>query len=1025
MTGSPKFLSLFALTLYLPLVACETTERDLIRDLPATETYHSSSLQKEAHVVRTEGNVPHVFAATRHDAAYVLGFTTARDRFFMMDLARRLGTGKISELLGNAGLSSDQTSRLGGMTYLTDQIAMHLTPTLADHIDAYVLGVNEYIEQVKAGNLPPPTEFDIAFPFLGATAATDLMKPFERRDLAAIVAVTIYNSSFEPGDVRRAALVAAMPHAFDGAKDEAFRKAGLDRDIWSPVVPLNQVASAPGLGTSYGKPFIPSGPAASSSRLAQLPKTSVALINRLNTALDKMQVRMNRDRVSGYGSNAWAVAGFATTDGDAIMAGDGHLSLSIPSILYQFGLDTSVFGGGDLHELGLTIPGFPLMAIGTNGKVAWSQTQLGEDITDWYTEIIQLDEHGVPVASKWGDTWMPLTKIDETFTVAPIPALGSVGRTETWSRFQTFDGRWVADYEGRPSKVADILAANEKLQYGMAGYIVPRDEDGDGIITAISFSYAGLHAAELLTATDALGHAGDVEAFRQGTKGLVGYSQNFAVADANGNILYTSYQAVPCRRNLPRNADGSFIAGADPTLLLDGTKYGAWRIPVKDGKVDETVGDGDPQACVVPFDKVPASVNPLTGFVVTANNDPGGLSFDGSVFNDQVYLGGPWDEGYRADTISRSLRKKIASNTVGVDSMAEVQGNIDSRLGELFVPAMISAIAHGKTAGASAADPAALRLGSIYNADAAAYDEIATRLAGWRTRAYQAHGGVHTFYRSPEPDHIEDAIATMIFNAWYRKFSARVFADEKIGDILGFVGGETQVRILYKLLEGRGDAGQALLGSWEPTRKESVFFDDLGTPSIIESSDEDILNAVADALSFLRSAPTKPAEGGFGTNDMSKWIWGLRHQVRFESLIASYISDPSLSVITSQLEINTDVLPLASPGESIDASDPRYALHWFPRDGDEYGVDAANPGLDGNLFTHGSGPVMRMVFQLSPRGVRGQNIIPGGQSGLTTSKHYADQARMWLGNKAYPARFDASAVAAGAQGHEVFLPSGQ
>src|SRR6185295_8388902 len=113
------------------------------------------------------------------------------------------------------------------------------------------------------------------------------------------------------------------------------------------------------------------------------------------------------------------------------------------------------------------------------------------------------------------------------------------------------------------------------------------------------------------------------------------------------------------------------------------------------------------------------------------------------------------------------------------------------------------------------------------------------------------------------------------------------------------------------------------------------------------------------------------------------------------------------------------------PGETIASDDPRAALTWFPRDGDQYGVDAANPGLGGDLFTAGAGPVMRMVFELTPNGPRGQNVIPGGQSGITDSPHYSDQLRMWLSNKAYPARFTPQEVAAGALGHEVFLPAGE
>src|SRR5690606_2544938 len=109
-----------------------------------------------------------------------------------------------------------------------------------------------------------------------------------------------------------------------------------------------------------------------------------------------LQKRLNRDREVGFGSNAWAVSGAHSTDGAALMAGDGHLSLSVPSILYNLGLDTSVFGRGDTHQLGLTIPGFPVVAIGTNGKVAWSQTQLMGDITDWYREELLLGPDGRP-----------------------------------------------------------------------------------------------------------------------------------------------------------------------------------------------------------------------------------------------------------------------------------------------------------------------------------------------------------------------------------------------------------------------------------------------------------------------------------------------------------------------------------------------------------------------------------------------------------------------------------------------------
>src|SRR5207302_8422200 len=118
---------------------------------------------------------------------------------------------------------------------------------------------------------------------------------------------------------------------------------------------------------------------------------------------------------------------------------------------------------GDLHQLGLTIAGFPVMPIGTNGHVAWSQTQLGEDITDWYREEIQLDAKGRPQASRFQGAWKPLTATDEQYAVADVPAFGSKGHTETWARFTTFDGRWLADVEGRPAMPGEKLAPGETL----------------------------------------------------------------------------------------------------------------------------------------------------------------------------------------------------------------------------------------------------------------------------------------------------------------------------------------------------------------------------------------------------------------------------------------------------------------------------------------------------------------------------------------------------------------------------------
>jgi acyl-homoserine lactone acylase PvdQ len=154
---------------------------------------------------------------------------------------------------------------------------------------------------------------------------------------------------------------------------------------------------------------------------------------------------------------------------------------------------------------------------------------------------------------------------------------------------------------------------------------------------------------------------------------------------------------------------------------------------------------------------------------------------------------------------------------------------------------------------------------------------------------------------------------------------------------------------------------------------------------------------------------------------MNAWIWGLRHQVRFESLLAPFLgNDPSFDLFTRPFAIDTAKLPLAP---NLPQGDPRRDLRWFPRPGDQWGVDAANPGFSGTGFTHGNGPVFRMVFALKDGQVSGQNVIPGGQSGLTDSPFFSDQARLWLANEALPIRFTVDEVVAGASGREVYRPS--
>ena len=759
---------------------------------------------------------------------------------------------------------------------------------------------------------------------------------------------------------------------------------------------------------------LPNGSARSRSTTAP----QAAPLANLAARLRRFEARLGQDRDRHRGSNVWAVAGSATKDGNALLSGDGHLSLAVPSIMFQIGLDTAVLGDGDIHQLGLSIPGLPIMIVGTNGQVAWSQTQLHGDVTDFYREEIELDGEGLPAASHFQGQTRPLVRVDESYEIAEVPPLGSVGRTEVIPRWTTFDGRLLIDIEGREVTEEEPAGEGEAVVHVGARTVVPGDADSDGKIWGVTFDYAGFDVERMLEGPDGFGHSRDVFEFREHTRALVAFSQNIIAADSGGNIFYSTYHAVPCRGYLDRDQNGEFAAGADPLYLLDGTRFAGFQIPFTDGIPDETAAGADPQRCIVPFDSTPQAINPTRGYLFNANNDPANFSFDGSLTDDAWYLGGPWDTAWRGGRIDQLLADSVAAGTADVGRMAAIQGDHASALGRAFSPFFLEAIERARVL-FLAAPPLTedeARLVSIYEQSRVAIEEAEGRLRAWAERGFQAASGVETFYASPTAEEKMDSIATMIFNAAMSRLVGGVWNDEELPNGLFWRRSQTQVLLIKRFLEAR-DAGDTTLASFNPETGESIFFDDATTLEV-ERSREIILGALADALAVLASPPSAPGMGGFGTDDQDAWLWGLRHQVRFESLLQSFLGDdPLFSAFAAIFAIDTKVLPLAP---DIPEGDPRADLRWFPRPGDNWGVDAANPGFTGLDYTYADGPIMRMVIELDHGEVRGQNIIPGGQSGLTDSPYFADQAALWLGNQTLPLRFSVAEVAAGAAGREVY-----
>jgi penicillin amidase len=287
--------------------------------------------------------IPSIIAENREDAFRLLGFLHARGRLFQMELIRHKGTGRLAEIFGSKAVDLDKGQR----DYQFEQAAKNIVsalPANQKHIlDAYVAGVNAFIDQT---NLLPP-EF-IALNFSP--------EPWRAED-SILVALGMFQTL--NGREQDERMVTVMEKA-------------LPKQLVAFLTPDTDVYATVLLG----------GP--DSHRPAQpIPLSDFAALDAQPIQLAKGSVDVDS---SIAGSNNWVVAGKKTQDGRAIVANDMHLSLNAPNIWYRAELR---YTGHYLN--GVTLPGLPLLIVGGNNNVAWGFTNVTADLLDLITLDINPD----------------------------------------------------------------------------------------------------------------------------------------------------------------------------------------------------------------------------------------------------------------------------------------------------------------------------------------------------------------------------------------------------------------------------------------------------------------------------------------------------------------------------------------------------------------------------------------------------------------------------------------------------------
>lgn len=325
--------------------------------LPGKGTLPLPALSEPCDVSFDEHGVPHVRARTEADALRAQGFCHARDRFFQMDMLRRVLSGRLTETIGERALGDAALPPFSGET----------TTVGADH----------------------------------------LMRVLDLRTSAARVWATAEGEGRELLDAYVQGVNAAVER-MRRCRSLEHRLLRLPLEHWDPVDSI-LIAKGMALGLSFKWRSAPVFTALAEKLrdepehlqriLPPVPGETAVTIARCITEGVAQSLAFLPIESPMQGSNAWLVGGARSASGKPILASDPHLELSLPSIWYLASIR-----GGRYAAVGATLPGLPGVVIGRTPTVAWGLTNAMLDDADLWVET--LNDAGTHY--RVDDAWRPL-----------------------------------------------------------------------------------------------------------------------------------------------------------------------------------------------------------------------------------------------------------------------------------------------------------------------------------------------------------------------------------------------------------------------------------------------------------------------------------------------------------------------------------------------------------------------------------------------------------------------------------------
>jgi len=584
------------LLVFLVVVTAAVTATGIVRQSwpQTTGEIRLSGLGGRVEVVRDARGTPQIYADSADDLFRAQGFVAAQDRFFEMDFRRHVTAGRLSELVGSAGLETDKVVRTLGWRSVAEQELGLLAPATRAYLNAYADGVNDYI-----GRAGTPSDMGLEYAVLARQVPGYTVERWSAVDSLAWLKAMAWDLKSNYGDeLTRARLGSVMAQDRLAVLYPDYTVAGhepiLAGDEWSPSA-LPAASSVPPALTTGGPSTSPSiAPAPE----APTPGTTAGLFADVHQALESVPALLGRGE--GVGSNSWVVSGARSTTGKPLLANDPHLGTSIPGIWYQTGLHCrTVSAECPFDVAGFSFAGLPGIVIGHNGTVAWGLTNLGPDVTDFYLEKVS------DTTYLRDGQQVPIEVTTQTIKVAG-------GNDVSLTVRRTVHGPIVSDVVDSVGRVGRNALVR----------LVPQQDT-----YAVSLAWTGLVPSPTADAVFALDTAKNFTEFRAAAAKFAAPAQNLVYADTAGHIGYQAPGLIPVR-----------------STSVPNTPAGYWPAPGWDSQYD--------WKGMVPFEQLPWTYDPPEGMIVTANNQVSAATGPGVPF-----LTTDWDFGWRSARIEDLLKK--------------------------------------------------------------------------------------------------------------------------------------------------------------------------------------------------------------------------------------------------------------------------------------------------------------------------------------------------------------------------------